>query len=555
MAFSELLQTIKTIKAQRRAGKGKRGVILILFTLMLPTLLLPLAGLGVDATMCYIVQAKLGSAVDGAALGAGRLLGTQADPAEIAGEFLAANFRTDGTKGFWNANTMNKTITYTPGITKTISVDANVRVPLLFARIFGQPYAVVSAAGTAQRTDSRVVMVIDRSGSMNTSDGGSSTVIADVISYAAGFTQRFTEGTDELGLVVFDETGVVGYPTGTWSSTISSTSTGGPNTTFWDGTTNDMVHQINRITAGWGTGTADALSLAYIELQKAHMRDLQTGTDTRLNTIVLFTDGVPSAASLYVNNQSYSTLKSTSTCTNKSVNTPAMIGSISIGGSPPYSKTTSNLWGFYELASLDPSSTHTSVWWMSNPGSFSNGVEGGDAMDPNPTTPWASCTNLYGYNSNTPNIHSTNDLGQIPSTDYYGNTLVSQNFTNSSITGGATTSIYDGATAMGTTVTKDYNWGAAFWNAADSAAQRIRSDANLSNRAGDTQNMYIQIYTIGYTGNGGCDDGLLKRIANDKASSSYDATQPTGQYIQATNTTQLAQAFATVASEILRLSK
>jgi len=552
------MQTIQAMQAQRRSGNGRRGSILILFTLLLPTLLVPLAGLGVDATMCYIVQAKLGSAVDGSALGAGRLLGTSADPAEIAGEFLTANFRADGTKGFWNANTLNKTITYTPGITKTISVDANVRVPLLFARIFGQPYAVVAAAGTAQRTDSRVMMVIDRSGSMNASDGNGSTVIADVISYAAGFTQRFTEGTDELGLVVFDETGVVGYPTGTWSSTISGTSTGGPNTTFNDGSATDMVNQINAITAGWGTGTADALSLAYIELQKAHMRDLQNGTDTRLNTIVLFTDGVPSAASLYVNNQSYSTLKSASTCTNKSTNTPAMIGAISVGGSPPYSKTNSNLWGFYELASLDPATTHTSVWWMSNPGSFTYppGTEGGDAMDPNPTTPWANCTNLYGYNGSNPNIHSTNDLGQIPTTDYYGNTLISQNFTNSSITGNSNaTSIYDGATAMTSTVTKDYNWGAAFWNAADSAAARIRADVNLANRPGDTQNMFIQIYTIGYTGNGGCDDGLLRRIANDKSSTSYVASQPTGQYIQATNTTQLAQAFATVASEILRLAK
>ena len=41
--------------------------------------------------MLYIVQAKLSAAVDGAALGAGRLLGTQANPQEIAGEFLRAN--------------------------------------------------------------------------------------------------------------------------------------------------------------------------------------------------------------------------------------------------------------------------------------------------------------------------------------------------------------------------------------------------------------------------------------------------------------------------------
>ena len=53
----------------------------MLFTIMLPTVIVPLIGLGIDATMLYIVQAKLSSAVDGAVLGAGRLLGSPADPA------------------------------------------------------------------------------------------------------------------------------------------------------------------------------------------------------------------------------------------------------------------------------------------------------------------------------------------------------------------------------------------------------------------------------------------------------------------------------------------
>src|SRR5215471_10728300 len=223
-----------------KRSMSQRGSALILFTLMLPTLLIPLVGLGIDATMCYIVQARLGEAVDGAALGAGRLLGTSVDPAEIAGEFLNANFRTDGTAGFWGANTMTKTITYTPGITKTVAVDAQVRVPLLFARIFGQTYAIVSAAGTAQRTDTRVILVLDRSLSL------SSTMVTNIKSYATTFTQSFTEGTDELGLVVLGGSSVVGYPTGRpWTSTISAS--GGPDTSFNDGTTNSMVTQISYI--------------------------------------------------------------------------------------------------------------------------------------------------------------------------------------------------------------------------------------------------------------------------------------------------------------------
>ena len=48
------------------------------------------------------------------------------------------------------------------------------------------------------------------------------------------------------------------------------------------------------MTGGGGTATAEALSLAYIGLQQAHNRDLAAnGVDNMLNSIMLFTDGVP----------------------------------------------------------------------------------------------------------------------------------------------------------------------------------------------------------------------------------------------------------------------
>ena len=336
--------------------RRQRGSTLILFTLMLPSLLIPIVGLGIDATMLYIVQAKLSAATDGAALGAGRLLGTLADPAEIAGEFLAVNFPTNNTAGFWGAFDLQPTINYTAGITKTISVNATAKVPLLFARIFGQPYATVAALSVATRSDSRVVLVIDRSGSMNQSDGVGSTVIEDAKSFASGFVQKFTEGTDELGLVVFDGSAVVGYPTGTWTPAISLASTGGPNKTFNDGTTNDMPHQIGRIDADSGTGMAEALSIAYIELQKAHMRDLNAdGIDTRLNSIVVLTDGVPSAVSLYANNPAFGNMynivngsSSGNSCTYKTITSPTsanmMLGWIAISG-PAFSSSSSSSFG------------------------------------------------------------------------------------------------------------------------------------------------------------------------------------------------------------------
>ena len=537
-------------------GRRKRGSTLVLFTLMLPTLLIPLMGLGIDATMLYIVQAKLSAATDGAALGAGRLLGTLANPAEIAGEFLAANFPSNQAVGFWGAANLTPTITYTPGITKTITVNATASVPLLFSRIFGKSSSVVSSVSVATRSDSRVVFVLDRSGSMNTSDGAGSTVIADAKTYASGFVQKFTEGTDEVGLVVFDGSAVVGYPTGAWTSTISMASTGGPNKTFNDGTANDMPHQIAAVQADSGTGMAEALSIAYIELQKAHMRDLADpvnhGVDTRLNSIVLLTDGVPTAVSLYLNNPASSNandIVASSSCTYKTIpTTPAptaanmMRSWLAVGG-PPFS----GFLGMELLASSD--TTHTSNWWMSNGGAGS----AQDVAAPNPTSPYgpSSCNGLM--NGSSP----TSYFSKIPNVDLWGNALTGNGYKNSHVTGGGSyTTVYTSGDLNLTQQGSAYHWALAMWNAVDNASESIRNDANLANRAGDTGgNMNIAIYAIGYTGNGGCDDGLLKRVANDKSATGYDGTQRTGIYVSAGDKTGLANAFNVIASAILRLAR
>jgi hypothetical protein len=532
---------------------------MVMFSLMIPTVIVPMAGLGIDATMLYIVQAKLSAAVDGAALGAGRLLGTNANASEIAGEFLRANFRAGTDAGFWGSTNLVPTVTVTLGTTKTVAINATVDVPLLFSRIFGQRTATVAASATSTRRDSRVVVVIDRSGSMNTSDGAGSTVIADVVSYTQGFVQKFTGGTDELGLVVFDGSAVVGYPTNRpWDPTTTSASTGGPSTSFMDGTSNDMLHQIQAVRAGSGTGMAEALWLAYIELQKAHMKDLVAkGSDDRLNSIVLFTDGVPSAMTLYLNNPANTNadnmLSASGPCTNRRITTEdtahMMLGWLAIPG-PPYTNSGVNTYGMFLLASTDPSSTHTANWWMASGGS--------DAATPNPAGPYAGCTSVYASSDSSENVDLPGFLTQIPSKDRYGNVLTGTGYTTSHIvkSNGATSSVYTTGVALDRTrVDRDYHWGLAIWNSVDSAATRIRTDVNRVNRGGDTQSMQITIFAIGYQGNGGTDDGLLKRVANDKSASSYDGTQATGRYIAAADKNALAAAFDTLASIILRLSQ
>lgn len=87
----------------------------------------------------------------------------------------------------------------------------------------------------------------------------------------------------------------------------------------------------------------------------------------------------------------------------------------------------------------------------------------------------------------------------------------------------------------------------AGYNAADNAATRIRNDASLT----------PVFYVIGLGGNDseGIDHQFLQRVANVPDSVIYDSTKPQGLYIYSPTTAQLSDAFARVASEILRLAQ
>jgi Flp pilus assembly protein TadG len=550
--------------------QGQRGNVMVLVALITPVLV-GLVGLAVDGTMCYIVQTELSAAVDGAALGTGRLLSTNANPTNIAGEFLDANFRVGGA-GFWGSYSLTPTINVTTGITKTVTITAQVDVPLLFMRIFGQNAATVAATGTATRRDARIELVIDRSGSMNNSDGAGSTVIKDLVSYAQGFVKGFTPGYDEMGLVVFSGSGVVGYPTTPWPAPQTYNGGGGPDVNFCGtsapyvcgSSSTDMYSQIGKVTANNGTGMGDALALAYIELQKAHMRDLaKDGADTRMNVIVLFTDGVPSAVDTYLNQNGHSVIKAGSGCTyatDAATPTRPMYGYVVVSGSPPYSSQST--YDFYQLASLD--TANSSSWYMNQPAydmTASPPGESGEQATIIPSAGYAGC--------NQGNWGSQGNLNAVPSFDKYGYPLTPSTdagvngYMLSSITGDSSaTSTYEssqGGFSPSGKQTSAYQWGLAGWDEVDNVAYQIRSDANYKNRAGDTSPMAITIMTVGYTGNGGTDWGLLTKIANVSGCkingySCYNNTQQAGLYVQASNTTQLANAMSTILSAILRLS-
>jgi hypothetical protein len=95
-------------------------------------------------------------------------------------------------------------------------------------------------------------------------------------------------------------------------------------------------------------------------------------------------------------------------------------------------------------------------------------------------------------------------------------------------------------------VTTGFQWALAVWSAADNAGLTARAQTGMNP---------ITIYTIGYTGDGGVDVNLLKRLANTQDAYGYSSSQQTGAYVNADTTTELTSAFSTVASELLRLAQ
>jgi hypothetical protein len=390
---------------------------------------------------------------------------------------------------------------------------------------------------------------------------------------AEWFASQFTAGYDEVGLVVFSSSGLVAYPT-THPWVNNPAGAGGPDTAF---ATNPQTMpgpiftSLNAMAASGGTGTPEALSMAWIEMQKAHNRDLAAnGSDNTLNTIVLFTDGVPDSVATYLNDPTGHNNVLKPTGSNADTQTPCtynpaasgtpstqMRGYIVAGGYPlgPGGGGWSGSYGLGRLASLDSSQTLT--WWL--------GTGAGDLTKGDPTTALVNCAYL---NKTANGTNDLKDILKIPDNDLYGNATNSVAFANSVMYDGTNvyhpnTTSYNQYTPTSTaSPATDSQWNsalayqiaAASWNATDAIGKTIR-----------TQNIMkpVTIYTIGYSGNaGGTDIGLLQRLANTPppgfgiltGSTSYVASEPNGQFYLAKTTADLIPAFNAIASTLLRLS-
>ena len=128
-------------------------------------------------------------------------------------------------------------------------------------------------------------------------------------------------------------------------------------------------------------------------------------------------------------------------------------------------------------------------------------------------------------------------LATIPSQDAYGHSTTDLAYTQGGLYQQYNIA-YDNTQAM-----SGYHQALASWSAADNTARAILAGPEN-----------VMICTIGFTGDGGVDPVLLKRIANTQDSTGYNSAWQTGIYAEAADGPTLNTAFQNIASQVLRLT-
>ena len=496
----------------------QRGATLILFTFLTAMLMIPIIGLAIDGSIVFWMRTKLTTAVDAAALATARglnvnqTLGSQNTNANSTGQsYFWANFPSGmmGTTVVGGEPTVN--IASSTNSTLTATVSASLTVPLYFMRLLHFNSITLGAVGTASRRVTNVILVIDRSYSMQQANA-CSTMIAS----AQNFVNDFVDGRDTLGLITFQATANVDFA---------------PTTSFKSSNPNLNSVLGTAVCTGY-TSTASALNLAYTKLQNLNQ-------PLALNVIVLFTDGNADSFAATIPSSLLKTKSDTrydafNTTTSETVGATGCSSTDSFSGVildvDGAQDATGYTGGMYSMA------TEPITW--SSPYTSSTGVPfpASEISAPSGSCSFAGSSPYGGYPYNSLQIRY--DVAYLPSTDYYGNSL----------TGHWALDYYpsnDPNYANKPRIDTPNSVMNAALNAADNQANTIRSNTTL--------NPVIYAIGLGGTQYQQINTDFLERIANDPRSSNYNSSQQTGEFIYCT-ASGLAAAFQQIASQILRLS-
>ncbi len=471
--------------------KRQKGAALIMLTMMLSVVVIPMIGLAIDGGMAYLVQTRLSAACDAAALAGARSLSVGLT---LDSQIAAATATINEYLETNYPTGMYRTfdLTVTSNIAETAYKTRTVSVNATIV----MPTLFMSIFNHPTATIAASAQANRRDVNiMMVIDRSGSMAQAGVcnimVASAQTFANDFTNGRDQLGLITFMAT-----PTLDYAPTVNFKSD-----------TPALTDVMGEVKCGGNTGSAAALWMAYQELQVIN----EPGA---LNLIVFFTDGVPNGVTAHFPVKQTADLRY------------GLSNPFSISPVPASSCKATILTG-----TIAQESNNDTLGWT-------GGVYSTQAVAPNVTAnPLLAAPGCL-YPSSNDGVYMRADVASIPSTDVNGNATTGYQ---------PVTTYPDGPYVGQIRVDMPPAITQASQNAADNAAIRIRADKTL----------VPVIYTIGLGGTSfqPLDQTFLLRLANDPRSPIYDPSEPAGLFVFAENATQLNNAFNTVASQILRLSK
>lgn len=247
---------------KRSNVSGNKGFVLIYQAITLTTLLL-FTGLALDAGRAYVVKAQLNKAVDGAALGAARMLNS-GDPRGEATQIFKANFPT----GYLGTTSVSDP----PGFTlqtipasgvNVITVTGTAVLPTTFMRLGNFDQVTVTSTGEATRRMVDLSLVLDVSSSI----ASGWPAVRDA---ARTFVDSFDAATDRVALVTY----------GNGAKVVDAM----PSSRGFDKVR--VMADIPDVLPGGSTAMAEGLYRGWDEV-----RSVLSGQQSSLRVIVLFTDG------------------------------------------------------------------------------------------------------------------------------------------------------------------------------------------------------------------------------------------------------------------------
>jgi hypothetical protein len=246
---------------------GSRGQVVVLFLVMLP-ILLGIAALAVDVVYAFMVKAALVTAVDSAVLAGSRDIvnGSSAVTATVDRTFHE-NLPTGYLAIRQPSYSPNPPVIVNESDgSRSVSLVGSATSPTFFMSLFGYRGVPVRAYSKASRRDVNVVLVLDRSWSLQAAGAWN-----DVQSAAQTFVQQFDDARDKVGLVSFGSSGKLEFA---------------PRTAFQT-TLRSLIGSMHPF-SGSRTNSALGMYLAYSALK--------TLNDTSSENVILhFTDGQSTA--------------------------------------------------------------------------------------------------------------------------------------------------------------------------------------------------------------------------------------------------------------------